>query len=382
MESLKMWTLMPILFLMLLTSSFGMDSISELLRTHPTWSFELRSVESLVQDGMKQLRNAHAEFDIPEDMLRRKIESYVRPGETHVVFKTGDPKWPERVPQSFDARDHFKECAHLIGDIEDEGPCYNDVHVTVASVATDRYCIYTNGTFKGRLSSEYLTGCYSLCTNFQTIYHTWDQVVEFGLPSGGKYSSNEITHTSMVEFNDLYHLQHNDPCLPIKEHSTEGEKKRANNLCKKLVETYLTSRMYKRERSSCKDAEFFGCERDDTEAYETHRCTVQFKTTGMWPFSSIGSHKKLLLCVAKDAEWYAKTQQEYGASHGLTEVPRGKPSIIRDQSLASGRNGRGRSMDRTYSRMNTGKSDRRPNSRDRLTWCQTLLSGRNYGTFS
>ncbi|XP_072158928.1 cathepsin B isoform X3 [Bemisia tabaci] len=191
MESLKMWTLMPILFFMLLTSSYGMDSISQLLRTHPTWSFELRSVESLVQDGMKQLRNAHAEFDIPEDMLRRKIENYVRPGETHVVFKTGDPKWPERVPQSFDARDHFKDCAHLIGDIEDEGPCYNDVHVTVASVATDRYCIYTNGTFKGRLSSEYLTGCYSLCTNFQTIYHTWDQVVEFGLPSGGKYSSNE-----------------------------------------------------------------------------------------------------------------------------------------------------------------------------------------------
>nr|XP_018899626.1 PREDICTED: uncharacterized protein LOC109032116 [Bemisia tabaci] len=192
----------------------------------------------------------------------------------------------------------------------------------------------------------------------------------YSICSGSRCGRKKITRTSMVEVEDLYHLQHNDPCLQTKEGSARDQQ--ANNLCKKLVETYLASPMYKRDWSSCKDAEFFGCERDDAEAYETHRCTVQFKTTGMWPLSNIGSHKKLLLCVEKDAEWYAKTQQEYGASYGLTEVPRGKPSIIRDQSFVSGRSGRGRSMELEPS---SSRKKNRPksSSEDFLhLWCQPL----------
>ncbi|CAH0393450.1 unnamed protein product [Bemisia tabaci] len=236
-----MWLKLVFLFLMTLVS-IEMSHISDLLNTHPTWSFELESVESLIKRGMSELRRIHPDVEISENILRTKIAKHFGPGTTHVARKTGDPKWPERVPQSFDSRDHFKECAHLIEDIEDEGPCYNEVHVMVSSVASDRYCIYTNATFRDHLSSEYLTGCYSSCTRHQYIYPTWKKVVQVGVPSGGKYHSNK-------------------GCLPY-EHAP----------CKHTANDYTARLTTKTERSVQKGGGLKSC--DEYMAYD-HDCPTK-----------------------------------------------------------------------------------------------------------
>nr|XP_018908185.1 PREDICTED: uncharacterized protein LOC109037817 [Bemisia tabaci] len=108
-----------------------------------------------------------------------------------------------------------------------------------------------------------------------------------------------ITDAWIILDDDLYHLEHTDPCLGIREGDDGPKRERADALCKKLVNRYLQFRKYEIEgqKTSCKGAEYFGCERDTSN--ETHRCSVQLP-----PTHGFGSHRKLSWCFDEDFKWY------------------------------------------------------------------------------
>nr|XP_018917623.1 PREDICTED: cathepsin B-like cysteine proteinase 4 [Bemisia tabaci] len=232
----------PFLLLMVLQDVTSMESISELMKKHPTWSFELESVESMVKKGTASLRKMHPEMEVTEEMVREKLRNHIEPGATHIIRKTGDTRWPTVVPQTFDIRDKYKECAHLFSDIDDEGACFTDAHVVVSAIATDRYCIFTNGTYKEKLSSEYHAGCSVFCTKSPNIWPAWKNAVQVGTPTGGKHQSNS-------------------GCLPY-EHAP----------CKHTITQYISSPKHKQEMKVHKKGKVKPC---DQEMPYDHDCATK-----------------------------------------------------------------------------------------------------------
>ncbi|XP_072161129.1 cathepsin B-like cysteine proteinase 3 isoform X2 [Bemisia tabaci] len=117
------------LLLALTHISAGSESIDELLKKYPTWSFEAESVETSIKNTLHELSLKGQNHGVTEEILREKVRRSLAPGATHIVRKIGDPKWesdPEKFPSSFDAREHWKDCASLISYVEDEGPCRTD----------------------------------------------------------------------------------------------------------------------------------------------------------------------------------------------------------------------------------------------------------------
>ncbi|CAH0392110.1 unnamed protein product [Bemisia tabaci] len=123
------------------------------------------------------------------------------------------------------------------------------------------------------------------------------------------------------QFEDLFHLAHNDPCLGVTSHSPQNDISRALRLCERLVRVYLGSPLYN-ERSKCKDAEFDACVSSGSELGSRYRCTVKI-SSGM-----MGSTKKRLsYCVKEDHPGYVARTTVRGAMYSLADVPRAKPQI-------------------------------------------------------
>ncbi|CAH0392818.1 unnamed protein product [Bemisia tabaci] len=188
---------MAVIFLPLLAlvhQCIGSENVDALLKKRPSWSFEVESIESSIKNALHKHKLAGHDFELTEEMLRSDLKRSLAPGATHIPRKVGDPKWqqdPRNVPSTFDAREHWKACADIIGHVEDEGPCNTDVPAVVASVMSDRYCIYSNGTFKDRLSQEVMMGCGALCTGWPMSYYAWEYALNHGLPTGGPHGSNK-----------------------------------------------------------------------------------------------------------------------------------------------------------------------------------------------
>nr|XP_018914574.1 PREDICTED: cathepsin B-like cysteine proteinase 4 [Bemisia tabaci] len=189
-----MLTVIVFLSLALVHQSLGSENIDELLRKHPTWSFKVESVETAIKNALQKNSLTGHNLELTEEVLREKLRRNLPAGATHIVRKVGDPKWesdPSKVPGTFDAREKWKHCASLIGQVEDEGPCRADGPSIVSSVMSDRYCIFTNGTFKEKLSHEMLMGCGELCTAGSAQYQSWRYGTDFGIPTGGPHGSQK-----------------------------------------------------------------------------------------------------------------------------------------------------------------------------------------------
>ncbi|XP_018914584.2 cathepsin B [Bemisia tabaci] len=190
----RMLALFAVFWLALAHRSLGSEHIDELLRKHPTWSFEVESVETFINKALHEHSFGGQNLQEAEKDLREEVKRSLAPGATHIVRKIGDPKWetdPSKVPSFFDARERWPACAPQISFVEDEGDCYTDTPSVISSVLTDRYCIFTNGTWKERFSQEMLIGCAELCTGNSVQYFSWNYAKSQGLPTGGTHGSGK-----------------------------------------------------------------------------------------------------------------------------------------------------------------------------------------------
>ncbi|XP_050500213.1 cathepsin B-like [Diabrotica virgifera virgifera] len=99
-----------------------------------------------------------------------------------------------QVPDSFDAREHWKQCSDVISAIVDQSGCGSCWAVSAASVMSDRRCIASNGKLKIPVSAEDLLSCCSYCGDCHGTSQperAWDYWQETGISTGGLYGSKQ-----------------------------------------------------------------------------------------------------------------------------------------------------------------------------------------------
>lgn len=115
------------------------------------------------------------------------------------------------LPDQFDAREQWPECADVIGHIRDQGACGSCWAFGAAESISDRVCIHSNAAQKVLISADDLLSCCGLrcglgCNGGYpgSAWHYW---VHKGLVSGGDYGDDSTCRP--------YEIQ---PC----EHHTTG----------------------------------------------------------------------------------------------------------------------------------------------------------------
>nr|CAE47502.1 cathepsin B-like proteinase [Diabrotica virgifera virgifera] len=123
-----------------------------------------------------------------------------------------------QVPNSFDARENWKECSDVISTVVDQSDCGSCWAVAAASAMSDRRCIASQGKLKVPVSAENLLSCCDSCGyGCEGGYPTmaWSYWIDTGITTGGLYGSKQGCQP--------YSLQ---PC----EHHTEGNKVQCSTL--------------------------------------------------------------------------------------------------------------------------------------------------------
>ncbi|RCN45899.1 papain family cysteine protease [Ancylostoma caninum] len=96
------------------------------------------------------------------------------------------------LPESFDSREHWKNCSEIIDYIRDQSACGGCWAVAAASAMGDRACIASNGKFKKHLSDiDILTCCNDCgygCSGGQAL-KAWNYAIREGVPTGGRYGT-------------------------------------------------------------------------------------------------------------------------------------------------------------------------------------------------
>ncbi|XP_072379755.1 cathepsin B-like [Diabrotica undecimpunctata] len=123
-----------------------------------------------------------------------------------------------QVPDSFDARENWKECSDVISTVVDQSSCGSCWAVAAASAMSDRRCIVSEGKLKVPVSAENLLACCDSCgfgCEGGYMDDAWSYWHDTGISTGGLYGSNQGCQS--------YSLQ---PC----EHHTNGTKVQCSTL--------------------------------------------------------------------------------------------------------------------------------------------------------
>jgi cathepsin B len=94
------------------------------------------------------------------------------------------------IPDSFDSRDNWKDCADIIGHIRDQSECGSCWAFGGAEAMSDRHCIASKAAIKVQLSTEDLVSCCGSCgmgCNGGFPQSAWQYGVNPGLVSETDY---------------------------------------------------------------------------------------------------------------------------------------------------------------------------------------------------
>ena len=101
-------------------------------------------------------------------------KDYYEPELTRTVFKSSSSE----IPESFDVRSAWPECASVTGHIRDQSSCGSCWAFASTESFNDRYCISHKGKFNNLLSTEDTVSC---CNGLQCAF---SQGCNGGQPSG------------------------------------------------------------------------------------------------------------------------------------------------------------------------------------------------------
>ncbi|CAG9830178.1 unnamed protein product [Diabrotica balteata] len=125
-----------------------------------------------------------------------------------------------QVPDSFDARENWKECSDVISTVVDQSSCGSCWAVAAASAMSDRRCIASEGKLKVPVSAENLLSCCDSCgygCDGGYPEMAWDYWQDTGISTGGLYGSNQVTFSIHNNFNieDKLSTNHGSTILKV-----------------------------------------------------------------------------------------------------------------------------------------------------------------------
>lgn len=105
------------------------------------------------------------------------------------------------LPENFDAREAFPQCAGVIGHVRDQSNCGSCWAFGSTEAFNDRLCVATNGDFQQLLSTQHVTSCCNFfhcfsfgCSGGQPT-NAWKYFKSYGVVSGGDYADNGADDT-------------------------------------------------------------------------------------------------------------------------------------------------------------------------------------------
>ena len=143
--------------------------------------------------GVQSLWNEEKEDDVFEEYKKKRDSLLYRKPMMGVpskyVKQSGNGRTRDKkaaIPNSFDARESWKDCKEVIGNIRDQGECGSCWAMAGAGVLSDRYCIASMGGVKSNLSAQYLVYCAKRnngCSGSMISQYIWEDMKDIGLPS-------------------------------------------------------------------------------------------------------------------------------------------------------------------------------------------------------
>jgi len=121
-------------------------------------------------------------------------------------------KMATAIPTSFDAAQNWPQCANVINDVRDQSNCGCCWAFGAASAASDRICIYTNGTKMLPISAE--ATCFCAESNGcggGTLFTPWSYFLNRGAVTGGNQNATGPLGGGFCSAFSLPHCHHHGP---------------------------------------------------------------------------------------------------------------------------------------------------------------------------
>jgi len=138
-------------------------------------------------------------------------------GSSHKVAPLEDNDEDVSLPRNFDARKRWPKCKS-IGMIRDQGPCGGCWAISVAQVATDRYCIQMHQKANPILSYRQMLTCSGSGTcHGGREDGSWDYLIHAGLVTGGQKDDTDTCQPSPFALCDHHQMGNFKLCPPAKD---------------------------------------------------------------------------------------------------------------------------------------------------------------------
>eukprot|EP00929_Paragymnodinium_shiwhaense_P018194 TRINITY_DN12835_c0_g1_i1.p1 TRINITY_DN12835_c0_g1~~TRINITY_DN12835_c0_g1_i1.p1 ORF type:complete len:620 (+),score=75.84 TRINITY_DN12835_c0_g1_i1:168-2027(+) len=143
--------------------------------------------------------------DKAEDVLMAQTEAFLSKTSVNA----------SKIPHNFDSRDHWPDCAEIIGRIFNQGICGSCWAFGGLSAVDSRLCIATQGAYQGQLSRGYAASCATEngCDSGMSAY-VYTLLSTTGIPTGGDAGCNPYFGTG--EGIDHFELTQAAPPCPAK----------------------------------------------------------------------------------------------------------------------------------------------------------------------
>jgi len=199
----------------MLLLSLTLLGTNEHLRTRQAEVDRINSVPGVLWKAAVQERFAGLPLHASKSLCgvkpgtKGRLAERVRKG-TMTVFQR-DPSIA--LPSSFDSATHWPKCSKVIGDIRDQSACGCCWAFGAAEAASDRLCIYSNGTITVPLSAQQTCFCAQEegCQGGQ-LETAWDYIQTEGLVTGGQINqTGPFANLGACSAFSLPHCHHHGP---------------------------------------------------------------------------------------------------------------------------------------------------------------------------
>jgi len=243
--------------------------------------------------------------DFESSLGYRKDDAPVdsQPPEDEEVAFIGQLPSEVEIPESFDAREGWPECAQIIGLVPEQGRCASCWALTSVSVFNDRLCIASGGAFNSQLSAADVLACSQKNYGCKGGNPAWavEHLQNSGTVTGASYDTRGI----------------GDTCFPYPVKNTDSTKHFTQQVVTPECRNYCPERLYPRDYA--KDKYYAAGRAYMIGSKNPH--ADKGRTQDTWD-----SLKKVISAKGSVMMMYAVGRSHVAYEKGFWDCPAGKPN--------------------------------------------------------